>query len=120
MRSNYNDAFVTNKMVKERYSGNLDFTYYMELGGEHAWKAGVQYVRVHEDLDNTIAYPYFQFAWDSPFIHAAFSPDPIRGKYGYYAVRGGEFTGPYGTFAEAYSNRWAIFLQDSFAPGIRL
>jgi len=113
---NYNDAFVTNKMVKERYSGNLDFTYYMELGGEHAWKAGVQYVRVHEDLDNTIAYPYFQFAWDYPFVHAAFSPDPIRGTYGYYAVRGGEFTGPYGTFAEAYSNRWAIFLQDSYSP----
>ncbi len=41
---NYNDAFVTNNMVKERFSGNLDFTYYMDLGGEHAWKAGVQFV----------------------------------------------------------------------------
>jgi len=113
---NYNDAFVTNNMVKQRYSGNLDFTYYMDLGGEHALKAGVQYVRIHEDLDNTIAYPYFQFAWDYPFIHAAYSTDPIRGKYGYYAVRGGEFTGPYGTFAEAFSNRWAIFIQDSWSP----
>jgi hypothetical protein len=115
MNYGYYDAFVTNKRLKQRQSANLNFTYYINLAGEHAWKAGLQWVRLHEDIDDTIKYPYFQFGWDSDFQYID-TGERVRGKYGYYAVRGGEFTGPYGTFANVFSNRWALFIQDSWTP----
>ncbi len=34
---------VTQKYILEKYSGNADVTYYVNLAGEHAWKAGVQF-----------------------------------------------------------------------------
>ncbi|MFO7865191.1 MAG: TonB-dependent receptor [Candidatus Aminicenantes bacterium] len=115
MNYGYYDSFVTNQRLKQRQSANLNFTYYINLAGEHSWKAGVQWVRLHQNIDDTIKYPYFQFGWDSDFQYID-TGERVRGEYGYYAVRGGEFTGPYGTFAEVYSNRWAFFIQDSWSP----
>ncbi|MFW6160072.1 MAG: TonB-dependent receptor [Acidobacteriota bacterium] len=110
----YYDMFETNKDIQNRLSANLDFTYYMDLGGEHAWKAGINMVRIEQDVDDTIKEIYVMLGWDRSFVHLD-TGEEVRGEYGYYAVRGGE-SGPYGTFANPHSYRWAIYLQDSFTP----
>lgn len=110
----YYDMFETKKEIRRRAAANLDMTYYLNLGGEHAWKAGIQWVRITEDIDNTINQIYVLIGWDRDFVDLA-TGERTRGKYGIYGVRGG-MSGPYGTFAYATSNRWAIYLQDSWTP----
>jgi len=110
----YYDAFETKKNLRNRMSGNFDLSYYMSLGGEHALKAGVQWVRIEEDIDDTINECYVMLGWDREFIHLDTGATQ-RGTYGYYAVRGGD-SGPYGTFANPKSHRWALYLQDSWTP----
>lgn len=110
----YYDMFETKKQIRKRMSGNFDLTYYMNLGGEHALKAGVQWVRIEEDIDDTINEIYVMLGWDREFIHLA-TGETQRGDYGYYAVRGG-MSGAYGTFANPSSHRWALYLQDSWTP----
>ena len=103
-----------NKNIRNRMAVNFDITAYMNLGGEHAWKAGVQWVRIEEDIDNTISQIYVMLGWDRSFVHLD-TGETERGYYGYYAVRGGD-SGPYGTFANPNSHRWALYLQDSWTP----
>lgn len=110
----YWDIFVTEKNINSRASANLNLSYYIDLVGEHALKTGIRWVRIREDVDNTSKYEMIYLSWDNAYS------DPItgeetRGKYGYYAVRGGE-SGPFGYFYNAYSDRWAFYLQDSWTP----
>ncbi|MDW7759867.1 MAG: carboxypeptidase regulatory-like domain-containing protein [Acidobacteriota bacterium] len=108
------DGYVTNSRLKQRVSANLNFTYYINLAGEHAWKAGIQYIRLHQNIDDTYKYPYVLLGWGSNFQDIV-TGEITEGQYGMYAVRGGD-AGPYGTFANVYSNRWAMFIQDSWTP----
>jgi hypothetical protein len=107
-----------NKALNEKYSVNADMTYFMNLAGEHSWKAGVQWVRQGQNYDNTAIYPIVRLAWDRDFI--AYGTNYGRGKYGYIGVRGNEATGPYGDFYKAYANRWALYLQDSWTIANRV
>jgi hypothetical protein len=110
----YGDAFELKKDARNRMSANVDLTAYMNLAGEHAWKLGVQWVRIEEDIDNTINELYVNIGWDTPFVDTATGAE-TRGTYGQYAVRGGT-SGAYGTFANPSSHRWALYLQDSWTP----
>jgi len=107
----------TRKWVRDRASVNLDFTYYLSLAGEHAWKAGVQFIRNAEDVDDSAAHPWVRLFWNG---HYDF-PDGthVEGDYGYYEIRG-DFVSPYGAFWKIHSNAWAIYLQDSWTIGNRL
>lgn len=112
----YSDMFETVKDIQERIHAAVDFTYYLDLAGEHAWKAGVQMVRIEQDIDNTTKHEYIRLAWGLTFDNPATpAHEEYGGKYGYYGVRGGE-SGPYGTFANPHSYRWALYLQDSWTP----
>jgi hypothetical protein len=106
--------FETKKDIRNRLAVNFDTTLYVDLVGEHAWKAGVQMVRIEEDIDNTINEIYVMLGWDRSFTFLD-TGEMVRGTYGYYAVRGGD-AGPYGTFANPNSFRWALYLQDSWTP----
>jgi len=110
---------VTKKYILDRASVNLDFTYYVNLAGEHAWKGGVQWIRNMEDVDNTWLYPYVNLVW-GPTNYYQF-PDGHRanGAYGYYSIRN-DFVSPYGSFWNIQSDAWAIYLQDSWTIGDRL
>ena len=112
------NAYVNNKRLDERMSIGADISYFMNLGGEHSWKAGIQYVRQGQDWDNTAKHPILFFAWDRDFI--AYGTNYGRGTYGYYAARNNDVSGPFGDFYTAYSNRWAIYLQDSWTISSRL
>jgi hypothetical protein len=103
-----------NKNIRNRMAVNFDTTLYVNLAGEHAWKAGVQAVRIEEDIDNTAQNVYVFLGWDREFTYLG-TGETVRGQYGYYAIRGGD-SGPYGTFANPNSTRWALYLQDSWTP----
>jgi hypothetical protein len=106
------NAMVVNKNQDQKYSANADLTYFLNLAGEHAWKIGGQFVRQGENYDATARNPVLFFAWDRDFV--AYGVNYGRGTYGYYGVRGNDVTGPYGDFYKAYSNRWALYIQDSW------
>ncbi len=106
------NAMVVNKNLDEKYSANADLTYFLNLGGEHSWKIGGQFVRQGQNYDATAKSPVLFFAWNRSFV--AYGVDYGRGKYGYYGVRGNDVTGPYGDFYKAYSNRFAFYIQDSW------
>jgi len=106
------NAMVVNKNQNQKYSANADVTYFLNLAGEHAWKLGGQFVRQGQNYDATSKNPVLFFAWNRDFI--AYGVNYGRGKYGYYGVRGNDVTGPYGDFYKAYSNRWALYIQDSW------
>ncbi len=111
---NYNRAnsAAVQKNLNEKYSVAADLTYFLNAGGEHAFKLGAAYVRQGQNYDESSPNPVMFFAWDRDLI--AYGTNYGRGTYGYYAARGAPATGPYGNFYQAYSNRWMIYLQDSW------
>ena len=115
--SNGAGTTVTKKYINSRSSVNLDMTYYLSLAGEHAWKAGLQYIRLHEDVDQSPQAPLVALNWNSQYI----APDGtiVQGKYGYYAIRN-DFQSAYGSNFNVASNNWAIYLQDSWTIGQKL
>lgn len=114
--------FDTQRRLYEKYSGNLDFTYYMNFLGEHAFKGGVQYIRLHEDVLDYSPYPRVYLYWGRTSYSLGFpvgvdapKDSPYYGPYGYYYIRSG-WTSPYGGVWDAASNNWAFYLQDSWTP----
>jgi hypothetical protein len=113
--------WVSQREKTRKSSVNADFTYYLNLAGEHAWKLGVQWVRTAEDYAEGYIYPDYpniNFIWGRPLI--LFGEQFGSGKYGYYNVTGNEATGPLGDFFKVHSDCWAIYLQDSWTIKNRL
>lgn len=104
--------------VVERLNLGLDLNGFINLGGKHSWKVGLAWARRGQDKRNTPDAPIISLAWDRNFI--AYGKNYGRGKYGYYAVRGNDVTGPYGDFYKAYGNMLAIYLQDDWIIANRL
>lgn len=107
-------VFDLQKLIRAKGYVNLDLNYFLNLGGEHSFKAGVQWVRQLEDVDNSGAHDVIFLAWDRDFVLGGVNYG--RGTYGYYSVRGNEATGPYGSFYQPHSTRWALYVQDSWTP----
>jgi hypothetical protein len=104
----YTDGYQTRKDIQERMGANFDATLFVDLAGEHVWKAGFQFVRIAEDVDDAYPYDYDRFYWGLDYI------SPATGKttetlYGYLHVRE-----PFGSIAAIHSDRFALFLQDSW------
>lgn len=113
------DGYVTNKYISDRASANLDLNYYPNFAGEHSLKAGVQWVRLHENIDNSFGYPWVRLNWGQTYTDPNDPTKTARGQYGYYEVRGG-VSSPFGTLAEAHSTSIALYLQDSWTIAKRL
>lgn len=101
----------TKKDMLNRTSINTDLTYYFNLGGEHAIKAGFQWVSLIDDVINTNAYADITFGWGSEYVIVGQEETPYKGEYGVYEVCLVNDTGDYG---KASSNRYAFYLQDSW------
>jgi hypothetical protein len=106
------------KRINSRLSMNADFTYYLDLAGEHAVKAGVQYVRRGEDVNDGALQPIIYLGWDQDLD--AYGTNYGRGQYGYYAVRGFADAGPYGDNYKVNMNSWSLYLQDSWTIARKL
>ncbi len=115
----YDAGLETKKRIRNRASANLDFNYYLTAGGEHSLKAGVQWVRIETDVDDSFTNPYVLFGWGGTFTWGGTT---YQGTYGTYAVRGQDpvHDNPaYGVFANPNSTRWALYLQDSWTIGYK-
>ncbi|HEX7503570.1 MAG TPA: hypothetical protein VF451_09125, partial [Acidobacteriota bacterium] len=111
-------AIVMKRNIAEKLSVGADLSYFMNLGGEHSWKAGFSWARRGQDVDNTPDVPMLFLAWDRDFI--AYGVNYGRGTYGYYGVRNNDVTGPYGDFYKAYGNMLSLYIQDSWTIAKRL
>ena len=112
---NYSDITgnQTIKDIQERIVVNLDTTLFFDLGGEHVLKAGIQFVRIANDYNSAYQNDYYQMYWGLDYSSPNFGIVPT--EYGY--VRTWE---PYGEIGDSQSDRWALFLQDSWTVFNRL
>ena len=98
---------------EDNISAGADFTYFLNLAGEHAWKAGLAYTKASVNRNTLYNAPQVNFtAFRSTDGRASISinggahslPDNINGNA----------TGQYGDFGNVASNRLALYLQDSW------
>jgi hypothetical protein len=106
----YTDGFQTRKNIQNRASANLDATLFVDAGGEHVFKAGVQYIRIGQDLDSAYPFDYNRFYFGVNRTSPNFGV--VETKYGYLDARE-----PFGSIANINSIRYALFLQDSWTIG---
>ena len=118
--TNKGRGYVTERLKRYKNHLGADFTYFTYLGGEHAFKFGVQYVRQGEDVADALGFPY------APEIRLFWGQDAVfggvnygTGTYGYYEVRGNEESGVFGEKFDVHNDRWAIYAQDSWTLGER-
>ena len=117
--ANYGGSFlVTDKYKLEKYSGNLDLSYYVNLYGDHAWKAGFQWIRDAEDVFNGAPAPHVNIYWGRGYYGLA-SGEPVMGTYGHYQIRSG-WTSPYGYVWQVKRDSFSLYLQDSWTIGNKL
>lgn len=104
--------------IRQKVNVNLDLSYFANLGGEHAFKIGGQFIRQGEDVNQGGQAPIVYIAWNEDLEIYGTTYD--RGKYGWYAVRGNADSGPFGSVYKAFSNQWAFYAQDSWTIGQKL
>ncbi len=109
-----------------KISNNLDFSYYLSAGGEHALKAGVGYNYLYDNRFTGAPHPCVYIYWgqtnsqlDYDVGPGADPTSPYYGAYGYYFIRG-SFTSGYGSVWDSTSNNLSVYLQDSWTINNRL
>lgn len=124
--SNYTAWQERLRTIYDKVSTNLDATYYANLAGEHAIKAGFQWIYLHEDVYNGAPYPHVNLNFGGthtglgfPVGYGAPPDSPYYGEFGYYTIRS-SFTSPYGWVWNIHSNNWALYLQDSWTINNKL
>ncbi len=111
---NHPRIYEIDKYLHFKNYANADFTYYLNLGGEHSFKFGAEWVRQGEDVSSIVNpdFPECYLYWDRPLVLGGVNLG--RGEYGYYEVRGNEATGPFGESYNVHNDRWALYAQDSW------
>jgi hypothetical protein len=109
----YYDGYQTRKNINNKLTATADLTYYLNLGGEHVWKIGFQFVRVGVDKDDAYPYNYNRFYWGDNY--ESFNYGTVQTTLGYVHVRS-----PFGTVATINSNRYAFYIQDAWTIGEKL
>lgn len=100
--------------LDEQTRRNLSFdtTYFANMGGDHAFKAGVQVDRIGNNVFSGYQKPRFRYIWDQALNKLDGTSD--RGKYGYYRVF--SIT----TEGDVKSNNVGLYLQDAWTISDRL
>ena len=113
--------YETEKYIAYKNHASADFTYYLNFYGEHAWRAGVQWVRQGGDASNVVntAYPEVFMNWGQPLVLGGYDYGMV-GTYGYYEVRGSPVTDVFGEAWKVYNDRWALYIQDSWTIANKL
>ena len=105
---------------QQSYNASGDVTLFTDAGGSHMIKTGLQWYWIKNRVANGDVNQYYRFYWrpDGVTYTNSISGDSGRGKYGFYYV--GSWDRYYGLNGETSSNRYAIFLQDSWGVNDRL
>jgi Carboxypeptidase regulatory-like domain len=103
---------LTQRAYYQRLFTNLNTILYKPFYGQHTFKAGVRFERINHEENSGYQYPIFRIYWDR--TRTTGDGRRMRGDYGYYVAR------TYGTFGEANSNNWSLWLQDSWTIKDRL
>ena len=115
------DRYQLTDDIQFKYTAALDGTLYFDLAGEHMLKAGVQFVRITQDVFDAAPYDSWYFEWMQPYQSPSYAigiGDTFRGITNDYGVM--YAYDPLGTVADIASNRIAIYLQDSWTIGNKL
>lgn len=104
----WSDINLDTKNIARKVSAKADFTTYLNAGGEHVIKTGFGWNQLFMDKSQGINTPYWAFYWGKS-IYTKLDGTVVPVKYGYARE-----LGPYGTIADATSNRFSFYLQDSW------
>jgi len=109
----YDAGWDYRKHVEARWSAAMDVSYFIDLAGEHALKAGFGWNRGERDTWEALAHDYNYLCWGVDYSSPNLGDVPT--EYGYfYAVD------PAGDIYNIHSDRFAIFVQDSWTIAKRL
>jgi hypothetical protein len=112
------NSLDTAKYKLQKYSANLDLSYYLSAGGDHALKAGFQLIRNAEDVKSICDHPWAWLFWGESTTLPS-TGEPVSGTYGHYEVES-SWTSPEGYLWKVSRNNWALYLQDSWTIGRKL
>jgi hypothetical protein len=109
----YDAGWDYRKAVEARWSAAMDVSYFIDLAGEHALKAGFGWNRGERNSWEALAHDYNYFAWGMDYSSPNLGDVPT--EYGYfYAVD------PAGDIYNPRSDRFTLFIQDSWTIANRL
>ena len=95
-----------------RFNLSSDATFYRSWRGQHSLKAGIQYERLTNDVNDGNQFPTVNLNWGR--TRAALDGRQVRGKYGYYVVSQSRTLGTID-----FSNL-GLFVQDAWTVSSRL
>ncbi|MEN8154173.1 MAG: carboxypeptidase regulatory-like domain-containing protein [Acidobacteriota bacterium] len=104
----WSDIYNSTMDLARKTSAKADFTTYLSAGGEHVIKAGFGWNQLFMDKEQGITTEYWYFYWGKP-TYTMLDGTAVPVKYGYARA-----LGPYGTVADAVSDRFSFYLQDSW------
>jgi hypothetical protein len=116
----WNALVETKKDLTRKLAARGDLTLYFNAAGEHVVKMGLGFNNVYLDkFQDAINTEYWYFYWAQPSgaysVYTIGDGTVVNTPLGY--VRG---LGPYGTIADTKSDRWSLYLQDSWTIGDKL
>ncbi|MCP5048342.1 MAG: TonB-dependent receptor [bacterium] len=108
------------KDISRKIMGKSDLSLYLNAGGEHVFKGGFGWNQVyHDKLTSAINTPYWYFYWKqsngTASVYTTGGGTAYQTTYGYARE-----LGPYGTIADLTSDRYSVYLQDSWTIGDKL
>ena len=113
---------VTEKKVAQRSYVGGDLTYYLNFAGEHAWKFGAQWVRTSEDWKVRLQVSGLSEHRVSlgPALHLSGTRTTAGEPMAITVCLGTKPRVRSGFFFKVHSDRWALYLQDSWTIKGRL
>jgi hypothetical protein len=111
----YNSLLTNSASVKDLYQRlalSGDASFFGNFAGHHAFKGGVQFQRIRNDVFSAEQAPHISFNWDS--AQSTLDGRSVRGTYGYYSWR------QFGTIGDVHVNNLGFFFQDDWAVNNRL
>jgi hypothetical protein len=112
------EEYYTAKNLQEKMNWSGDITWFFDALGSHTLKGGFEYNYIHNDVESTYTADYIYYVLGLPFTNPV-TGEISKGTYGFYFVLTADPDGR-GTVADVSSNRYALFLQDSWRLTDRL
>ena len=111
----YNSVLTNSASVRDLYQRlglSGDATFYGSFAGRHAFKTGVQFQRIRNDVFSAEQAPHITFRWNES--RPTLDGRTVRGTYGHYSWR------QFGTIGDVHVNNLGLFFQDDWSIGDRL